>query len=453
MVDRPDQVAARAPAGTRFRWVIVAILCTIAFVLYIDRVNLMVAIPSIEGEFDLDEQTCGNILSAFLFGYAVGLVPGGWLADRFGAHRILTAAGLSWGLLTILAGCLRKSFHETSLDPATTLIALRFLLGVCEACAFPAFSRALANWMRRSERAMASGLIHCGSGLGGSFTPIFIAAIISQWGWRTSFILSGLITFGVALLWWRAAADEPAEHKRVSLEELRIIAADKEECHAKPPDWAWYRRAACSLSAYMLCVSEVFLGLTGFVFVTWFYKYFVQVRQAGAMSSAVFSSLNYLAIAVGAPIGGYLCDRCVRRWGSPWGRRIVPLVSITLSGLCSIVAPTVANNAVSAGLFALACGLLYAAAAAFWSTLIDVTRRGAGVLGGLMNGSGSLGGAIGTICFPWLLGQVGWTLALQFGGLMGIFSGLSWMLIDSSRQIDSPRPTSAGTGAAADHRP
>jgi MFS family permease len=200
----------------------------------------------------------------------------------------------------------------------------------------------------------------------------------------------------------------------------------------------------------LLCLSEMFYGLTGFVFITWFYTYFVEVRQASEMISAVLSSLNYLAMAIGAPVGGLLCDRCVRRWGSPWGRRAVPLVAITLSGSCSIVAPLISNNALSAAVFALGCGLLYAAAAAFWSTLIDVTRRGTGVLGGLMNGCGSLGGALGTICFPWLLTHTGWTPALQWAGLMGILSGLTWLLIDSSRQIDLPPQVSQEKTAADD---
>jgi MFS family permease len=142
-------------------------------------------------------------------------------------------------------------------------------------------------------------------------------------------------------------------------------------------------------------------------------------------------------MAVGAPLGGWLCDRCVRRWGNPWGRRIVPLVSIILSGLCSMAAPVIRSDLGSAAVFALAAGFLYAAAAAFWSTLIDLTRRGVGVLGGLMNGVGSLGGALGTMFFPRLVPLVGHEGALQWAGAMAVVSGLIWLGIDSSRQIDA----------------
>ena len=183
----------------------------------------------------------------------------------------------------------------------TLLIAARFLLGICEGCAFPTFNRALASWMRRSERALAIGLIHSGSMLGGAFTPPFIAYIISTWGWRQSFIISGVITFGVAVIWKLIATDEPAEHKWVSGEELATIAADKEELHVVPADRAWYGRMVRSRNAYMLCLSELFFGFAGFVFTTWFYTYFVEIRHAGESLSAFLYSLNYVAMAVGAP--------------------------------------------------------------------------------------------------------------------------------------------------------
>jgi ACS family glucarate transporter-like MFS transporter len=447
MSARRDAAAARRkatiarPIGpTRFRWVIVALLSAVGFVLYIDRVNIQVAGLPMQKEFDLSDELLGSLWSAFFFGYAVGLIPGGWLADRFGAHRVLTVAAVSWGLITISTGMTRPvAALGLEISAATILFLLRFLLGVCEACAFPTFSRALANWMRQSERAQASGWIHGGSGLGGAFTPVFITQVILWTGWRQSFALSGLITFAVAALWWRLATDRPAQHRRVSNEEIQSIAADKEETHHEPVDRAWYGRLLRSRSIWLLCLSEFFYGLTGFVFLTWFYKYFVEVRGAGNLESATMASWNYLAMAVGATLGGFLCDRCVKRWGGPWGRRFIPLLTITASGLCSMIAPTVNNDLLAAGLFALAAGLMFTAASAFWSTLIDITRRGTGLVGGVMNGSGSLGSAVGTIYFATLYQQVGWQNALQIGGLMGIVSGLIWLGIDSSKQIDTPR--------------
>lgn len=437
-----DQPAAAGPddgrAPTHFRWVIVGLLCAVAFVLYIDRVNLMVAISYMKREFRLTEETCGVILSAFQFGYAAGLVPGGWLADRFGPYRVLTVAGISWSVCTVLMAVAGRSLTALGLEVVGLLFLLRFALGVCEACAFPTFGKAIAHWMRRTERAQASGLIHSGAGVGGALAPLLIVWVVVSLGWRESFVLSGVITLAVTLAWAWWAADDPARHRRVSPAELRLIAADKEELRSVALDRAWFRRAARSRNAYLLCASEFCYGLGGFVFLTWFFTYFKEQRQVGDLYSGFFSSCNWLAMAISAPIGGWLCDRSVSRWGGPWGRRIVPLVSIVASGLCSLIAPRIGSHIGAAVVFALASGFLYAAAAAFWSTLIDITRRGAGLLGGLMNGIGALGGALGAMFFPRLVPWLGYEGALQCAGAVAIVSGLLWLGIDSSRQIDEP---------------
>ncbi|PYT32305.1 MAG: hypothetical protein DMG57_02240 [Acidobacteria bacterium] len=142
-----------------------------------------------------------------------------------------------------------------------------------------------------------------------------------------------------------------------------------------------------------------------------------------------------MGMTVGAPLGGVLCDYSFRKWGSPWGRRGVPLVAITLSGLFGIVAPAIRDNTISAIVFSLAAGLQFVAAPP-WATVIDITRRGTGILGGFMNGSGNLGSALGTIAFPRLVRRMGWEGALEAAGATALISGLLWLLIDSSRQID-----------------
>jgi len=441
VADRPGLGSAQAsglpPVRTHFRWVIVAMLCAIACVMYIDRINLMVAITSMKQEFAFSEEVRGSILSAFLFGYAFGLVPGGWLADRFGARRVLAAAGVSWSVLTVLTASIRPEMGGAWLAATDILFLVRFLLGVCEACAWPAFGRAMAQWMRRSERALASGLIHSGSGTGGAVASIVVAWIIPYLGWREAFVLSALVTFLVTLWWIWQSADDPARHRRVSQAELALIAAEKEEMKPEPLDFDWLKRLAVARNAYLLCLSQFFFGLGGFLFITWFYTYFTEVRRAGEVYSGLLSSCNYLALIIAAPLGGLVCDRCVRRWGSRWGRRAVPLTSLSLSGVCTIIAPTIPNHTASAVVFALSCGFLYAAGPAFWSVLIDITRRGTGLLGGLMNGAGSLGFALATRYFPCLFPIFGYDRSIQCAGLMAIVSALIWLALDASRQIDA----------------
>ncbi len=103
-----------ASTRTRFRWVIVALLCAVAFVLFVDRINMTVAGPELQAEFRLSDETLGDVLAAFMLGYAIGLLPGGWLADRFGP-RAVSSAGMVCIALGLLASSVASSMTQVTL--------------------------------------------------------------------------------------------------------------------------------------------------------------------------------------------------------------------------------------------------------------------------------------------------------------------------------------------------
>jgi len=52
----------------------------------------------------LDKQGVGDVLASFFFAYALGQMPAGWLADRFGPRRMLVAYIGLWSLCTAFTG-------------------------------------------------------------------------------------------------------------------------------------------------------------------------------------------------------------------------------------------------------------------------------------------------------------------------------------------------------------
>jgi MFS family permease len=69
---------------------------------YMDRVVIAAAAPMIRTEFGLDAIALGVVFTAFTLAYALFQVPGGWLADRFGPRRVLTAIIAYWSVFTML---------------------------------------------------------------------------------------------------------------------------------------------------------------------------------------------------------------------------------------------------------------------------------------------------------------------------------------------------------------
>ena len=80
------------PAGRRFApsagTIVLALLCAMYFILYVDRVNISTAAPLIQAELHLSNAQIGLAFSAFAYPYARFQLVGGWLGDRFGARLV-----------------------------------------------------------------------------------------------------------------------------------------------------------------------------------------------------------------------------------------------------------------------------------------------------------------------------------------------------------------------------
>ena len=123
-------------------------LLTVAVCLnYIDRGTLAISAPLIQGELHLTATELGVLLSSFFWSYVLMHVPAGWLAERYGAHRVLAGGVALWSLATALTS-LAGTF--------ATLLALRLLLGVGESVYFPCSSKLLASEVDLRHRAMAN---------------------------------------------------------------------------------------------------------------------------------------------------------------------------------------------------------------------------------------------------------------------------------------------------------
>ncbi|HMC44959.1 MAG TPA: MFS transporter, partial [Caballeronia sp.] len=95
---------ATQPRRVKTRHIILAVMCLMYFISYIDRVNIAVAGPIIRHEMGLTSGQLGLVFSAFAYPYAVMQIVGGWLADKYGPKRVLTVLSLIWGVATLATG-------------------------------------------------------------------------------------------------------------------------------------------------------------------------------------------------------------------------------------------------------------------------------------------------------------------------------------------------------------
>ena len=114
------------------------------FVNYLDRTNLGIAKAEISEHLQLTSTMFGLASGIFFIGYVLVEVPSNLALVRFGARRWLARIAVSWGIVAVAIG-----FSPN----ATTLLALRFLLGVAEAGLFPGVMFYLSHWFPAAYRA------------------------------------------------------------------------------------------------------------------------------------------------------------------------------------------------------------------------------------------------------------------------------------------------------------
>lgn len=414
----PVAHAAAVPTtlrASRVRWRIFAIIFGLTVINLVDRVSLSIAMPTIAREFQLTPAIQGLILSSFFWAYALLQIPGGWLIDRYGPRRVIGWSTGLWGVFQTLA-----AFATGGLS----LIFARVALGAAEAPLFPAGGKLNSLWLASSERGRGAVLMDCGGPLGVALGGLLIAYLIAVFGsWRTAFFIAGIATLAMAWLAWRYLRDDPATHPGVNAVELARINEGRttsvaQAAKAGAQGLGIARRSLAGILLGRASWAMVFFGL-----LTWGPSYLAQARGFDIKGIGAATFVIFLCGAAGSLVGGFLCDLLVRR-GVRRGLAAKGLLSC--SGLVALAAflllPRLSDPYAAVGLLSLTAFFLMWGSL-YWSfpALLAAPAR-VGLIGGVMNLAGSLGGIAVPILVGLLLQHLGGYPAVL--GFFALCSGL-----------------------------
>src|SRR4051812_39200784 len=225
---------------TRVRHMVLALTVFAYAITYMDRQVLAVARPVISKELGISLIMMGNITFAFRMAYALFQIPGGWLGDRFGARKALTAVVTWWSIFTALTAAAWSG---------VSMLVIQVFFGLGEAGAFPIATRSLSRWLRPTERGFAQGITHAGSRLGGAMTPPIVVLIMAKFGWRAAFLLFGVLGIVWSAVWFFYYRDTPEEHAGVNQAERDLIGAGRKRSTEIP-----WRRILANSNLWILAV-------------------------------------------------------------------------------------------------------------------------------------------------------------------------------------------------------
>ena len=372
-------------ATTQPRWGILGLLFAISAVTYMDRVNISVTARQMMPAYGLTDQDMGYIFSAFVFGYALCQIPGGWLGDRWGARVVLAGALVWWSLFTALTAVAATLPLAAMVGTVGALIVVRFLLGVGEAVALPNFNRAVADWIPPAQRGLGIGIAIGGIGIGAAITPPLASWVMVNYHWQTVFYLSALIGLVVALLWVLCSREQKAADGAASVHPRVVVP---------------WRQFAASSSLRWLVLSYACLGYVAYIYMSWFYLYLVNVRGIDLLRGGWLAAAPFVAILVFCPLGGWTTDRLVSTLGLTKARMIVGMIGMGLAGGLIAVGAWADSQAVAIASLSLGAGWLYFTVGAYWSVTTDLSKTHAGTLSGVMNMGANVGGVISPALHP-----------------------------------------------------
>ncbi|MFN7949847.1 MAG: MFS transporter [Blastocatellia bacterium] len=414
-----------AAAPTSVRRNILFLLAGLSLASYVLRSNISIAAKFMKPELGLDDIQMGQVFSAFMLGYALFQIPGGWLGDRKGPRLVLTLAAGLWGATTLLTGL------APTAGAFVVLLVLRFLLGAAEAATYPVAARAVANWFPLGERTFANAVVIAGSTLGMIFNGPLVSSLMAAWGWRATFFVTSVAGFLIAVLWWRYATNQPEQHTRINDAELITIYADKPDgASAQQASWrALLRNKNISLISLSYFLDSFVL----FVFVFWFYLYLTDERGFGILRGGIYNSLPYVFAMVMLPICGRLCDALAAHTGRSRSRRLFAIGCLLLAAVFLFLGASVSAPLPAIVCLSLAVGFLMSTEGPFWAGTIEAAGENGGTAGGVMNTAGNLAGVVSTALAPVLVRQMGWVATFVVCAAMLVVAGLIWMFVQGGQ--------------------
>lgn len=257
----------------------------------LDRYIINYGIVPISEDLSLSASSTGLIFSAFFAGYAIMQIPGGYLADKFGARMVLIFSMTAFSIFTGLTGV---AFSLAS------LLAIRFIFGIAEGSFFPAGAKMISTSFPFENRSRAMSIFLAAATISGVIAPLFSSALLVTVGWRMMFSCVGIIGHIIVLLYWFLLKPQfPAEAKQQ-------VATSNTVDQEKPNPISSLLKNKMILSLIIASFSLSFIswGLT-----SWIPTYLVKERGLNLMSLGLLQMIPATTGFIFFLTAGYILDR------------------------------------------------------------------------------------------------------------------------------------------------
>ncbi len=332
MTRSPGALVRSAGASRwRVRWVMFGYMFAFAFVIYLQRTSFSVTAVQMMPELGISQVELGWLFTAYLIVYTVFQLPGGIFGEWLGARKALVITGLV-GFAAAMATPLVPLLLTGSAMLLALLVA-RIALGLAHAPLFAVSTGVFESWFPVGHWGLPNGLQTSGLQFGSAAATPLNAVLMQDYGWKNALLWTSAPALLLVLLWSWYGRNSPAEHPRVSKEELAELQGNAVAHPAAGINRRDLLRVLANKDILLLAISYMIMNYVFYMLATWSFLYLVQERHLSVLESGWLASLPFIAAGVGAGIGGKVTDALAARYGPRIGYRAEPVVTLPLGGL------------------------------------------------------------------------------------------------------------------------
>jgi len=393
---QPEGISAKIPAQ---RWWRVTPMIILVFLFsYLDRINIGFAMAGgMTEELGMTASIAGMSAGIFFVGYLFLQAPGGHIAERWSAKKFIAITIVFWGGIATATG------FVTSINQ---MLVARFILGVAEGGVWPAILVLIGRWFPAEERGRANALIIGSIALASILGGPFNGWIIEEWGWRSLFIIEGLLSLLLLFIWMPLMADGPKDAKWISIAEkeylLKRLHDEREEMKSRPSVPVNYMQMIRNVNLWKLTIFYFAYRVGDYGFTMWLPSLIKSLMKTGILYVGLLSSVPFIANAIGVYVFASIADRSQNKklWIA------IPALGFAL---CFFSSTLFKDHVWVSYAFLVGCGFFQqGASGTFWA--LPRMLFSSEVVGGAMgviNALGNLGGFIGPYMFGWFVTKGG----------------------------------------------
>ncbi|AGK53263.1 MFS transporter [Bacillus sp. 1NLA3E] len=409
------------------RWFIVFLLVLAYTFMYLGRSSISIAGSTIMKDYGWSATQFGLVSTAFFIGYAITMLPAGFLADKFGAGKVIVVGTLVWSLFTLL------SPFAGSIG---LFVLIRAMVGVGQGVTLPSASSMVSKWVPKQESGRAQGFTLIGVPLGVAITMPLGVYLIQHFNWQTIFYIFSILGPVWCLVWWKFGKDRPELHSKISKEEVAYIKAGQgtkevagvaltaKEVYGSPSVWG------ATLGYF--CYNYVF-----YLLLTWLPTYFAQGRNLSLADAGYATMFPYLVAVFTYPIGGMLADWGAKKFGQNIGRKLFPVIGLIFGGIALMFATQTSSLTTAILLLSVSMGGLTLTQGGFFSIPIILAPKNAGMIVGLYGFIGTFAGITAPILTGFVIDVSGkYETAMYLGSGMAILGAVILLTLAKIKPIE-----------------